>query len=124
MEKIRKEAKYVHRHHQGESGEPWYRLSVWVDSAEADETLEDTMTRLVHAAGLANIQVHDARNSVFWLTTVRELEAAGFHLKKDGDPDERDEHYSVDLGPVVPTREVVESFVAAFRGPLETGRVK
>lgn len=66
----------------------------------------------------------DARNSVFWWTTVEALVGRGFTLEKDGDPDEAREHYSVDLGPTEPTRETVMSFVQAFHGPEETGRVR
>jgi hypothetical protein len=124
VEKIRKEAKYAHRHHQEQTAEPWYRLSVWVDRPRPGETRDETMTRLVHAAGLANVQVTDARNSVFWWTSVGELAARGFELTKDGDDDERPEHYSVDLGQDVPTREVIQLFVEAFTGPEQTERVR
>jgi hypothetical protein len=124
VSKIRKEAKYVHRHHQQRRAEAWYRLSVWADRPRPGETREQTMTRLIHAAGLANVRVDDAQNSVFWWTTVGELTSRGFVLRKDGDPDERPEHYSVDLGPDEPSREVIELFVGAFKGPEQTGLMR
>jgi hypothetical protein len=118
--KIMKEAKYVHRHHQREVEEPWYRLSVWIGSPREGETEREVLQRLVVAAGLGGLRVDEERNRVLWRSTVGELLDQGFTFKKDGYPDEPDEHYSVDLGPAGPTREVVERFVKAFRGPVET----
>lgn len=122
--KVRKEAKYVHRHHQSARVEPWYRLSVWADVAGPEESDDDLRLRLVHAAGLAGIDLDDLRNAAFWWTTASHLYERGFALKKDEDPDEPREHYSVDLGRDEPTRELVEAFVRLFTGPEETRRTE
>lgn len=120
--KMRQEAKYAHRHHQKIRAEPWYRLSVWVDSPRPGETQLRLMQRLVRAAGLGRIRIDDERNSVFWWAVAADIYEAGFEFKKDGDPGEAPEHYSVDLGHE-PTRETVERFANAFRGPEHTGEM-
>jgi hypothetical protein len=120
INKIRQEAKYVHRHHQGQAQEPWYRLSIWADVARGGETHLELMQRLVKVAGMGRIQLDAERNSLFWWTEAGRLYDAGFTIRKDMDPGEPPEHYSVDLGDN-PDRQVVERFAAAFRGPERTG---
>ena len=122
---MRQEAKYVHRHHQKNrvTPEPWYRLSVWADSPGAEESRLLLMQRLVRAAGLGRIRIEDERNSLFWWASAADIYDAGFQFVKDGDSDEPPEHYSVDLGPAEPTREVVQRFADTFRGPEQTGEV-
>ncbi len=123
VKRIRKEAKWAHRKHQreGEQEEPWYRLSVWVDVQREGESRQDTMLRLVHAAGLNGINLTDIRNQLFWWSTAGDLYDRGFLLKKDGYADEPQEHWSVDLGSEPPSVVLVESFVGAFIGPERTG---
>ena len=120
VKKIRDEAKWTNRRCGPEKGQPWYRLSTWGDVPRNGETLAQLMQRLVHAAGMNNVKIDEDRNSVFWWSTAGELYDRGFTLKKDNDPDEAEEHFSVDLGGDVPSRERVEQFVQAFRGPVPT----
>ena len=120
VQRIRKEAKWTHRKHQVE-GQPWYRLSLWVDVPRDSETQDQLKLRLVHAAGLNGIDLAAVRNSVFWWSTAGDLYDRGFLLKKDGDDDEAQEHWSVDLGGEPPSVERVEGFVSAFTGPERTG---
>lgn len=119
--KILKEAKYNHRHHQRTRAESWYRLSVWCDLPRPGESVEDVLLRLVHDAGLGQIRLEDVRNSFFWWTSASTLYEAGFDLVKDGEDDEPQNHYSVDLG-LEPSREVVERFVTTFSEAMETRR--
>lgn len=124
VKKLRQEAKYVHRHHAKRVGktEPWYRLSVWADVAAPDEPRTELMQRLVRAAGLGRVQVDDERNSVFWWAEAGDIYDAGFTFKKDEEPGEPPEHYSVDLGDE-PSREDVERFANTFHGPEKTKEV-
>lgn len=48
VKRIRNEAKWTHRKHQvaGQAEEPWYRLSLWVDSAREDESQHELRLRL------------------------------------------------------------------------------
>jgi hypothetical protein len=124
VQKIRKEAKYVHRHHQSKKVEPWYRLSVWADVSRPSESTLELKGRLVKAAGLAGIRLDDERNDRFWWTTAARIYEAGFTFRKDEEPGEPQEHYSVDLGSEEPTRETIEVFVRAFQGQEETGHVR
>ena len=94
---------------------------VWADVPAPGESRIHLMQRLIRTAGLGRIQIDDERNSVFWWTQAGEIYDAGFEIKKDLEPDELDEHYSVDLGHE-PTREVVEKFASVFQGPERTGR--
>ncbi len=123
VKRIRDEAKWVHRRRQRTAQGPWYRLSVWADCQRINESRDELMLRLIHAAGLGGIRLEDARNSQFWWSTVGELVSRGFLLKKDGYADEPYEHWSVDLGEQPPSVELVSTFVAAFRGPMSTGEV-
>lgn len=121
MQKIIKEAKWVHRGHQVVKVEPWYRLSIWADVPRPGETRDQTLLRLIHAAKVGRIKVEDVRNDRFWSCTAQTLYQAGFEILKDGEPDEPPEHYSVVLGHEA-TREIVGRFVAAFGRAEQTGR--
>ena len=119
MTKMRQEAKYIHRHHQQVAAGPWYRLSVWADTARPDEPKLDLMRRLVRAAGLNRVRIDEERNSAVWFTEAGRIYDAGFTLVKDGEVGEADEHYSVDLGNQ-PERADVERLAAVFEGPQPT----
>ncbi len=85
--KVRKEAKWANRAHQKAGGVgTWYRLSVWVDAPLPGESEDDLKLRLIRAAGLAGLRIEDVRNSVFWTTKVRELQARAFVFRKDENP--------------------------------------
>jgi len=116
---MRKEAKYVHRHHQKIAEEPWYRLSAWTDVKRRGESDVEALQRLVIAAGLGSIRLDEVRNSVVWWTTAAQIYDAGFSLVKDGEPDEPKEHYSIDLGND-PGREIVDVLAGLFKGPRPT----
>lgn len=113
------EAKYTHRHHQRVRAEPWYRLSVWADTPLPGEATDETLLRLIHAAGLGRIRLEDVRNERFWWTSAQAIYDAGFDMLKDNDTDERPEHYSVTLGDEL-SRSSVEDFVAVFGHPVGT----
>ncbi|MGL5857395.1 MAG: hypothetical protein ACRC35_03130 [Angustibacter sp.] len=123
MKKVIKEAKYADRYQRPAGEQSWFRVSVWADVARQDESEDELKLRLVHAAGLAGIRLEDVRNAVFYWTRAGTLYDLGFDLKKDGDHDEREEHYSVDFGSD-PARPVVERFVQALKGPEQTGQVR
>ncbi|WP_103956478.1 hypothetical protein [Nonomuraea solani] len=96
----------------------WYRftgvygLSVFTDVAHAAESEHDVIGRLLKASEMSNID--PAKNKKFYIcTSAGKIMDAGFSFRKDGDDDERPEHYTVDLGEQ-PTLEVVERFLEAF----------
>lgn len=114
LKAIVKEAKYTSRHFgQG------YRLSVWASEPKPGETMEETLVRLVRAAGLGDLKVGDERNSRLWWAHASTLYDAGFGIGKDRYPGEPPEHYSVLLGDEA-TRAVVEKFVQCFTYSGET----
>lgn len=80
------------------------RLSVFADVVRDDESRDDTIKRLVVAAGLAGLDL--ARNKKFYICgAAGGLQNSSFGFYKDGDGDEVDEHYSIDLGDnVTPAR--------------------
>jgi hypothetical protein len=113
--RILNEAKRVHAYHRKADGSsPWYRLSVFVSQALVGESEAETVHRLMGAAGLSGIRLDDARNRVWWVTRASELYTAGFSFVKDDYDTEVAEHFSVDIGPDVPTEETVARFVAVF----------
>lgn len=75
VKRIRKEARWTHRKHQveGQPEEPWYRLSLWVDSAREGESRHELTLRLVRSAGLNGINLSDMRNVHFWWSTAGDL---------------------------------------------------
>lgn len=91
-----------------------YRLSVFADSPRPGETEAQLRLRLVQAAGLSGIDLNNQRK-YFVCTQAKELLDSPFTFWKDGDDDEKDEHYSVDLGDE-PTVDDVKRFLAAFPG--------
>jgi hypothetical protein len=93
-----------------------YRLSVFAAAKRPGETDATLRRRLLEASELAGMD--PANNPKFYVCAeAGELLERGFVFYKDGDDDERDEHYSVDLGADA-TREDVERFLGAF-GPAE-----
>jgi len=97
-----------------------FRLSVFADTAEADEDIEAVVKRLLHVAELDGIA--GATNPKYTLCAAAgKLLDRGFVFHKydedDPDPgDEVDEHYSVDLGEE-PTLGDVARFLEPF-GPV------
>jgi hypothetical protein len=91
-------------------------LSVFAASRRAQESDDALRRRLLEVSELAGMD--PASHPKFYVCTqAGELLERGFVFYKDGDDDERDEHYSVDLG-TDPAREDVERFLEAF-GPAE-----
>jgi hypothetical protein len=96
-----------------------YRLSVFADVRRPDETEDGVIGRLLKAS---EVGINPEKNKKFTVcTSSAELLDLGFTFWKDGDDDnERDEHYSVDLG-VEAKQEDVDRFLAVF-GPAEERR--
>lgn len=93
-----------------------YRLSVFAATPLEGESEADLRARLLKASELGGID--PAGNKKYYVCArAAELYDRGFLFCKDGDDDEVDEHYSVDLGPA-PTIDDVARFLAAF-GPAE-----
>lgn len=80
---------------------------------ESDETLR---RRLLAVAELVGMKPDD-HPKFYTCAKAEELIRRGFVFYKDGDDDEKDEHYSVDLGADA-TRDDAERFLGAF-GPAE-----
>jgi len=93
-----------------------YRLSVFAAVKHSGETDADLRRRLLKASELSVIGSANHRE-YYVCTRAEELLARGLAFYKDGDDDERDEHYSVDLGTDA-THEDVERFLEVF-GPAE-----
>jgi len=94
-----------------------YRLSVFADVQKPDETENDLIRRLLVTSEMSGI---DPKNNkkYFVCTRAAELLERGFTFWKDGDDDEQDEHYSVDLG-VDATRDDVVRFLGVFSPAVE-----
>lgn len=89
-----------------------YGLSVFADGAHEGESDEDVIERLLKASEMSNID--PMKNKKYYVCTkAGNIMDAGFSFDKDGDDDERPEHYTVDMGEQ-PTLEVVERFLEAF----------
>jgi hypothetical protein len=126
VKKIRYEARANHREHVRETGDestPWFRLSVFADEPREGESRLDVLRRLVRDAGLARIQIESERNAICWTATVGDVQDLGFVVSKEGYPGEPESHYSIDLGPTEPDRELVERLLTAFEGPLRTSEL-
>lgn len=96
-----------------------HRLSVFAEVRLKGETQQDVIDRLLRASELAGIDPErNKKRSV--CTSAAELLDLGFAFYKDGDDEERDEHYSVDLGNDA-TPEDVARFLGVF-GPAEERR--
>jgi hypothetical protein len=96
-----------------------HRLSVFADIRRGQETEQDVIDRLLKASELAGID--PAKNKKYSLcTSAAELLDLGFTFWRDGDDDERDEHYSVDLGTDATLEDAVR-FLSVFR-PAEERR--
>jgi hypothetical protein len=94
-----------------------YRLSVFADVRRGQETEQDVVRRLLEASELAGIDPE--RNKKYCLcTSAAELLDRNFTFWKDGDIDELDEHYSVDLGTDA-APEDVDRFLGVFGPPEE-----
>jgi hypothetical protein len=90
-------------------GKHLHAVSVWADNANAGETREQLIARLLAAS-----QMQAANNAYYWqCSTAEELVRRRFTFDKDGDDDEPDVHYVVVLGDS-PTIEDAERFVEAF----------
>jgi hypothetical protein len=90
----------------------YYRLSVFATPVVSGETAEQAVTRLLKASELSGI---DPRGNprYFVCTRAATLRAGGFTFWKDGEDDEVEEHYSIDLGER-PSEDDVRRFLAAF----------
>ena len=74
-----------------------WRLSVFADVQRRGETEQDTINRLLAVSELSGIKAAD-NPRYFVCVRAEELLSRSFVFVKDGDEDERPEHYSVDLG--------------------------
>lgn len=93
-----------------------YLLSVFADAPTAGESEIDLRARLLKASEMSGLPA-DKNKKYYVCTRAKELLDRGFAFCKDGDDDELDEHYSVDLGSS-PTLGDVCRFLEAF-GPAE-----
>jgi hypothetical protein len=94
-----------------------YRLSLFADVQKPDETEGDLIRRLLGASEMSGIDPK-SNKKYFVCTRAAELLERGFTFWKDGDDDEQDEHYSVDLG-VDATRDDVVRFLGVFSPAVE-----
>jgi hypothetical protein len=94
-----------------------YRLSVFADVQQPDETEDHLIRRLLGASEMSGIDPK-SNKKYFVCTRAAELLERGFTFWKDGDDDEQDEHYSVDLG-VDATRDDVVRFLGVFSPAVE-----
>lgn len=90
--------------------------SVFATTGRAGESDSAMRRRLLAVAELAGMSPEN-HPKYYVCAHARELIRRGFVFYKDGDDDERDEHYSVDLGPAA-TLDDAERFLEAF-GPAE-----
>lgn len=93
-----------------------YGASVFATVKRPGETESAMRRRLLAVAELAGMAPEN-HPKYFVCAKAEELIRRGFAFYKDGDDDERDEHYSVDLGTDA-TRDEAERFLGAF-GPAE-----
>jgi hypothetical protein len=89
-----------------------YLLSVFADVAHEGESDDEVRQRLVDAAGLSGIKMENQKKC-YICGQAKELSERGFTFWKDGDDDEQEEHYSLDLGDQA-TVDDVKVFLAAF----------
>jgi hypothetical protein len=93
-----------------------YGASVFATVRLPGESETVTRRRLLAVAELSGMKPEN--NPKYYVcANAEELTRRGFVFYKDGDDDERDEHYSVDLGADA-TRDDAERFLGAF-GPAE-----
>ncbi len=89
-----------------------WELSVFADVTRATENSEDLLARLLAAAKLHGIVLQN--NKYYWRCThAAELLGLGFTFAKGGTPDERPEHWNVELGDS-PTIDDVRRFLEPF----------
>jgi hypothetical protein len=94
-------------------------VSVWADNANAGETREQLINRLLAAS-----EMQAANNPYYWqCSTAEELIRRGFTFDKDGDDDEPEVHYVVVLGNS-PTIDDAKRFVTAFTKETFTQEAK
>ena len=78
-----------------------HRLSVFADVPQCDESEEShLLARLIEAAGYEGVNLET--NKWFFVCQASALLRHGFAFEKDGYPNERPEHYSVNIGPEEP----------------------
>ena len=97
----------------------FYRISTFVGVKTEGEDDEDLLRRLIKVAGLTSLDLGKHKNC--WLARSGDLQELNVPFCKDGDDDEPEDHYSLDLGSA-PTVESVERLMAVFRGPERTQR--
>jgi hypothetical protein len=90
--------------------------SVFATARRAGETDAAMRRRLLAVAELSGMSPEN-HPKYYVCATAEELIRRGFVFYKDGDDDEKDEHYSVDLGEDA-SRDDAERFLGAF-GPAE-----
>jgi hypothetical protein len=93
-----------------------YGASVFATVRRPSETDEALRRRLLAVAELVGM-TPEKHPKYYVCTQAEELIRRGFVFYKDGDDDEEDEHYSVDLGTDA-TLDDAERFLGAF-GPAE-----
>ena len=93
-----------------------YRVSVFADAPREGEDDQAVIDRLLKVSQLMGID--PCGNKKFYVCArASELADRGFTFHKDGDEDEADEHYSVDLGADPSVDDVVR-----FLDPFEERR--
>lgn len=90
----------------------YYRLSVFADVNQEGEGDAELRARLVKASELSGIDP-SSNKKYFVCTRAQKLLERKFTFWKDGDEDEVEEHYSVDLG-AQPTIDDVGRFLGVF----------
>ena len=89
-----------------------YGLSVFADTPKNGETHIDVCARLLKVSERARID--PTTNPKYYVCAkASDLTCQGFTFLKDGDDDELDEHYCIDLGQS-PTLNTVEQFLQPF----------
>lgn len=111
-ERVLASASKEYRRLAAEGRAPRYLLSVFAAVPMESEDEPAVIDRLVDAAGLSHIQL-DGHRKVFICSRASQLYQAQFKFYKDGDEDELEEHYSVDLGEE-PTLDDVRRFLEQF----------
>ncbi|KAB1110782.1 MULTISPECIES: hypothetical protein [Micromonospora] len=93
-------------------------LSVFADVPRPGEEVIDVHKRLIKVAGMDGIDLE--RNKSYYHCIAGAILDAGFRFVKDGNDDEVNEHYSVDIGTT--DLDSVHRFLEVFIGPEATWR--
>lgn len=75
-----------------------YGCSVYAGVPRDGESQEDVVRRVLQSADLAGMTVRSGNKKAFVCARASRIEEQGFAFLKDGDDDELDDHYCVNLG--------------------------